>query len=120
MTGFGNQEGKFTLSVYCEGVRRPSVPQELKCVEIVTNTTIGVTNVNEDGYFGVTHSTSCVLLYTLSNITGEVTLSTCHDQKTFDSLIQVFRDTVAGICVDGNDDGDNWASDCLDQYRDSG
>ena len=120
VTGFGNQEGKFTLSVYCEGVRRPSVPQELKCLESVTNTTIGVPNVKKAGYFGVTHSTSCVLLYSLSNITGEVKLSTCHDQKTFDSLIKVFQDTVAGSCVAGNDDGDNWASDFLDQYRDSG
>ena len=60
-------------------------------------------------------STSGDLIYTLSNFTGEVTLSTCHDQTTFNSLIQVFNDTVAGSFVAGNDDGDNFASDCLRQ-----
>ena len=49
-----------------------------------------------------------------------MTLSTCHDQTTFDSLIQVFRDIVAGKCVAGNDDGDSFAYDCLRQFGDNG
>ena len=49
-----------------------------------------------------------------------MTLSTCHDQTTFDSLIQLFRDIVAGKCVAGNDNGDNFASDCLRMFGDNG
>ena len=69
---------------------------------------------------GVTPSTSGGLIYTLSNFIGEVKLSTCNDQTTFDSLIQVFQDTVAGSCVAGNDDGDNWAYDCMGQFGENG
>ena len=116
LTGFGNQEGEFTLSVNCAEFRPPSGPQELKRWEIVTNTTIGVPNIYDAGYCGVTPSKSGGLLYTLSNFNGEVTLSTCNDQATFDSLIQIFQDTVAGNCVAGNDDGDNFVSDCMVQF----
>ena len=65
-------------------------------------------------------STSGGLLYTLSNFTGEVTLSTCHDQTTFDSLIQVFQDTFAGSSVSGNNDGDDFNSDCMVQFGKNG
>ena len=120
VTGFGNQEGEFKLSVNCAEFRPPSGSQEIKCGESVTNTTIGVHNIYEAGYCGVKPSKYGGLLYTLSNFTGEVTVSTFHDQTTFDSLIQVLQDTVAGSCVAGNDDGDNFASDCIGQFRHNG
>ena len=65
VTGFGNQEGEFTLSVYCEEFRPTLGPQELKCGIIVTNNTIGVPNIYEAGYRGVKPSTSGGLFYTL-------------------------------------------------------
>ena len=65
VTGFGNQEGEFTLSVNCAEFRPPLGPQELKCGENVTDTTIGVPNIYEAGYCGVKPSTSGGLLYTL-------------------------------------------------------
>ena len=74
VTGFGNQEGEFTLSVNCEEFRPTSGSQELKCGESVTNTTIGVPNIYEVGYCGVPPITSRGLLYNLSIISGEVTL----------------------------------------------
>ena len=48
-----------------------------------------------------------------------MTLSTCHDKTNFDTLIQVFQDTVTGSCVAGNDDGDNYAYDCVGQFREN-
>ena len=62
VTGFGNPEGGFTLSVNCAEFRPTSGPQEIKCGEIFTNTTIGVPNIYEAGYCGVKPSTSGGLL----------------------------------------------------------
>ena len=64
----------------CEVARPRPPPEELKCGGNVTNTTLGIPSITEAGFCGVYPDTSGGLLYILSNITGEVTLSTCHDQ----------------------------------------
>lgn len=107
VTGYGNGLEEFKLYVGCEYLGTNTGTQEINYGESVTASTINVPNILEADFCGVLPSASSGLIYNLSNISGLVTLSTCHVEIGFDTLIQMFQVTVLGRRVDGNDGVDN-------------
>ena len=51
--------------------------QELKCSVTVTNYTVDFPNIIDVGYCGTSPGLSGCLIYTISDVAGNVTLSTC-------------------------------------------
>ena len=52
--------------------------------------------------------------YTVSGISGEITVDTCSSSSNYDTKISVFQGSCGGlICVDGNDDDSNCSINSL-------
>ena len=78
--------------------------QELKCSDTVTDSSVDIPNIVDACYCGTSPGLSGGLLYTISDVVGHklATLLTCNYETDFDTKIQVFQDSILGLCVAGN------------------
>ena len=85
-----------------------SCTQELRCSDTVTDSTINCPTVG-DTECGWLLNKGGVWLYSISYVDARVAVSLCDgDPKNwFDTIIELYQDSVEGICVGINDDRDS-------------
>ena len=82
-----------------------SCTQELRCSDTVTYSTINCPT-GGDTECGWLLNKGGVWLYSISDVDARVTVSLCDGEpkKWFDTIFEVYQDSVEGMCVGMNDD----------------
>ena len=93
---------------FCVGDTTPTPPNDL-CENALplesfqTGSTVSAT-IENLGFCG-TDNTAAGVWYTVSGISGQITVDTCSSSSDFDTKISVFQGSCGVLtCVDGNDD----------------
>ena len=112
--GFSSETGEFGLNaVFGAGPPVPPADNDLNdlCEDALplesfqTGSTALATIDSNAGTCGFTSVSSPGVWYTVSGVSGQITVDTCSSSSNFDTKISVFQGSCGALtCVDGNDD----------------